>query len=127
MTDDFENQLRRVLRPVDAPAGFSDRLLKRLPARETPVVLRLPVSPQTRSPARRFGVPAALAASLVMAVVLGQWFARERDQRLAQQRMELEEAAGRAASREIMQALRVTSQKLDLAYEAVNTPPENRS
>jgi hypothetical protein len=28
-----------------------------------------------------------------------------------------------AASRELMQALRVTSQKLDVAYQAVQSPP----
>jgi hypothetical protein len=125
MTDEFENQLRRVLRPVDAPDGFADRLLKRLPERDRPLVVPLPTA--SRRPVRNFALPAALAASLVIAVVLGQQLARERDERLAQQRAELEEAAGRAASREIMQALRVTSQKLDMAYEAVNTPPENRS
>jgi len=122
MTDQFENQLRRILQPVDAPDGFTDRLLKRLPERETPVVVPLPLA--SRGPWRNFGIPGALAASLVLAVVLGQQLAQHRHERLAQQQAEREEAAGRAASQEIMQALRVTSQKLDLAYEAVNTPPE---
>ena len=45
--------------------------------------------------------------------------AKENDQQLALR----EEAAGLEARRELMQALRVTSQKLDLAYEAVNAPP----
>jgi hypothetical protein len=47
---------------------------------------------------------------------------------------ERDQLAGLAASRELMQALRVTSQKLDKAYEAVQSPPpaapdeeENRS
>jgi hypothetical protein len=111
MSDEFENQLRRALRPAEAPEGFTDRLLQRLP--EKPVVVALPVPPRRR--AREFGLPAALAASLLVAVLLGQ--------QLATHRMEREEAQGRAASLEIMQALRVTSQKLDLAYEAVNNPP----
>jgi hypothetical protein len=69
-------------------------------------------------------MPAALAASLLLAVLLGQRVAVENERR-AEQR-------GREASRELMQALRVTSQKLDLVYEAVNSPPaaadeENRS
>lgn len=111
MNDEFENQLRRALRPAQAPEGFADRLMKRLP--EKPLVVALSVPPRRR--AREFGLPAALAASLLLAVVLGQ--------HLATHRMEYEEARGRAASLEIMQALRVTSQKLDLAYEAVNSPP----
>jgi iron complex outermembrane receptor protein len=69
-------------------------------------------------------VPAALAASLLVAVFLGV--------RVANDRALIEEREGIAASQQLMQALRVTSQKLDLAYEAVNTPPtagdeENRS
>jgi hypothetical protein len=113
MTDELENLLRRSLRPVDAPEGFAERLMKRLPERRQPVVVALPVRP-ARQP-RNFTIPAALAASLLGAVLLGQ--------HLATVRIENEEAAGRAASLEILQALRVTSQKLDLAYEAVNSPP----
>jgi hypothetical protein len=117
MNDDFENQLRRALKPVEAPEGFAERLLQKLPAQTVrpPVVVSLPVAP-TRSQ-RRYGMPAALAASMVAAVLLGQ--------QLAMHRMEQQEAAGRAASQELLQALRVTSQKLDLAYQAVNSPPRS--
>lgn len=122
MTDELENQLRRALRPVEAPEGFTERLMQRLPResqepRKPPVVVALPVRPAPRQ--RRFVLPAALAASLVAAVMLGQHMAHERA--LALQEREL--AEGRAASEELMQALRVTSQKLDLAYQAVNNPP----
>jgi hypothetical protein len=122
MTDELENQLRRALRPVDAPAGFAERLMSRLPvtpaALETkaPVIVALPV-PARRKP-RNFALPAALAASLVAAVMLGQHMARE----LETGRQQRELAEGRAASRELMEALRVTSQKLDMAYQAVNSP-----
>ena len=75
---------------------------------------------------QRFSIPAALAASLVVGVLLGQHVAIEQ--------AEQEQRAGLAASRELMQALRVTSQKLDQAYEAVQSAPaeaqdeeENRS
>lgn len=119
MNDELENQLRRALRPVEAPEGFTERLMSRLPA--TPparpaVVVSLPVQPRR---ARNFTLPAALAASLVAAVMLGQHMA----QRTELQMEERELAEGRAASRELMEALRVTSQKLDLAYQAVNNPP----
>jgi len=122
--NNFEDELRRRLRPVNAPEGFTERLMAALPARQKPVVV--PFTPRAARPssARQFGVPAALAASLMMAVFLGIQWGVHREQ--------LEEQKGLAASQELMQALRVTSQKLDLAYEAVNNPPiagdeENRS
>jgi hypothetical protein len=65
---------------------------------------------------RRFGIPAAFAAALVLSVLLGQRVAQE-------QREHTEQQAGLAASRDLMEALKVTSQKLDLAYQAVKTPP----
>jgi hypothetical protein len=94
---------------------------------------RLPLAPVTvLSPAprngvwRRVSVPAALAASLVVAVLLGQ--------HVGQQQAERDLRAGLAARAELMQALRITSKKLDLAYQAVNRPApappageENRS
>jgi hypothetical protein len=54
-------------------------------------------------------------------VLLGTFAAKQNDQQLAH-REEAERAAGLEASRELMEALRTTSQKLDLAYEAVNAP-----
>ena len=112
MNDEIENRLRRALRPVDAPEGFAERLMKRLPERDRPVLAALPVkAPRRRHP---FGIPAALAASLLVAVLLGQQF--------ASRQMHLDEAEGLAAKQELLQALRVTSNKLDLAYEAVNNP-----
>jgi hypothetical protein len=80
------------------------------------VVVPLPV-PAARKP-RNFTVPAALAASMVGAVLLGQ--------HIAGSRLQQSEEAGRAASLEFLQALRVTSQKLDMAYEAVNNPPRSQ-
>jgi hypothetical protein len=114
MTDEFENRLRRALRPVDAPEGFAERLMKRLPTREAPVVIALPVK-QPQPERRRLWMPAALAASLAAAVFFGQ--------QMAGHRFEQDEiAAGLAAKQELLQALRVTSRKLDMAYQAVNSP-----
>ena len=123
MNDQFEDELRRRLRPVDAPDGFTARLMAALPPERKPVVVAF--TPKVARPfVRQFGMPAALAASLVLAVFAGIHVANERAL--------VEEQRGIAASQELMQALRVTSQKLDLAYEAVNNPPtagdeENRS
>ena len=120
--NNFEEELRRRLRPVDAPEGFTDKLMAALPAQQKPVVV--PFTPRAARPlpaARQFGMPLALAASLMVAVFLGMYVAKDRahDDEIAR----IEEQQGIAASRELMQALRVTSQKLDLAYEAVNSPP----
>jgi hypothetical protein len=123
MTEDIENELRRRLAPVDAPAGFADRVMRALPADVKPeVVTALPAT--RRSWVQKFVMPTALAASLLAAVMLVRYSAEQREQ-LAEQR-------GREASRELMQALRLTSDKLDIAYQAVQSPPpadpeENRS
>ena len=127
MTDNFEDELRRALRPVKAPAGFADRVLRALPERRESGVIPLASRAVAARPPnywQRLRAPAALAASLTLAVVLGQQVAIHQQQR--------EEADGLAASQELLQALRVTSQKLDLAYQAVKSPPaagveENRS
>jgi len=129
MNQDIENRLRRALRPVDPSAGFAERVMRALPA-STPRVARAPVTllrPAPRSGRwQRFMVPAALAASLVVAVLLGQ--------HVGQQQAERDLRAGLAARAELLQALRITSKKLDLAYQAVNRPApaappaeENRS
>jgi hypothetical protein len=130
MSEELENQLRRALRPMDAPEGFAERLMQRLPpARpDTPETVVVGLPRRVQSPTRRFGMPAALAASLVAAVLLGQQLADHR----FQAQFAREQAEGLAAKQELLQALRVTSQKLDMAYEAVSNPPsageqENRS
>jgi hypothetical protein len=129
MSQDIENELRRALRPVEPPADFTAKLMRALPPRPAPAeaVRMQVVRPATRPGFwNRLAAPAALAASLLVAIMLGQHVAVERAQR--------EQVAGLEASRELMRALRVTSQKLDLAYEAVQRPPsvappaeENRS
>jgi len=116
MSENFENELRRALRPVDAPAGFTERVLRALPTqREPAAVSQLPAQRMMK----RFAIPMSFAAALVLSVVLGMHVAAVQKQRIAAE----QEAAGLAASRELMQALHVTSQKLDLAYQAVKAPP----
>ncbi len=129
MNEDIENRLRRALRPVDPSAGFAERVLRALPER-APRVALAPVTVLHPAPLarrwQRFTTPAALAASLVVAVLLGQ--------HVGQRQAERDVRAGLAARAELMQALRITSKKLDLAYQAVNRPEptptpaeENRS
>ena len=86
-------------------------------------------SARAAKPPRNYWMPGALAASLIGAVLLGTFAAEKSDRKIARQE---EQALGLEASRELMEALRMTSQKLDLAYEAVNAPPpaqdeENRT
>ena len=124
MNDQFEDELRRRLRPVDAPAGFAERVMRVLPADPKPVLVSAAPPSAPRARFQRFGMPAALAASLLAAVLLGQQVAMERER--------LAEREGREASLELMQALRLTSKKLDIVYQAVQSPPsagpeENRS
>jgi hypothetical protein len=118
MSENFENELRRALRPLDAPAGFAERVMRALPASRESAPPETPAETPRRF-ARRFGIPAAFAAALVASVLLGR---HVRDVQVARAAAE-EEAAGRAASRELMEALHVTSQKLDLAYQAAKAPP----
>ena len=118
MTDDFENELRRLLRPVDAPEGLTERIMAALPPRPAAATVTAMMRARPAKPPRSYWMPGALAASLVGAVLLGTFAAQKNDQQLARR----EEAAGLEARRELMEALRVTSQKLDLAYEAVNAP-----
>jgi len=129
MNEDFESQLRRALRPVEPPEWFAERVMRALPERGRPAqVVTLHAARPARQPGlwRRISTPTALAASLVVAVLAGRQVGIDRER--------AEQRAGLEASRELMQALRVTSQKLDLAYEAVQRPApqandeeENRS
>ena len=36
MTEEIEHELRRLLKPVEAPEGFADRVLRALPAEVKP-------------------------------------------------------------------------------------------
>lgn len=95
MNGDLESKLRAALRPV-APAN--DLALK--------VMARVAAKPRSKS--RAWWIPASLAACTLLAIGV---------HRYAQESREREN--GMEARREVVEALRVTSQKLDLAYEVV--------
>jgi hypothetical protein len=115
---EVEDRLRRALRPIDPPPGFAERVMRALPD-QRPTATVTPIDIVRTSPRasfwRRVSTPAALAASLLVAVLLGQ--------QVAIQHAEQERRAGLAARQELMQALRLTSQKLDDAYQAVQGTP----
>jgi hypothetical protein len=98
MSKDFEQQLREALQPVEPEEGFEQRVLGRI-ARE---------GSRRRTKVTRW-VSVALAASMAFGAIVGttQWQARR-------------EQEGLEARRQLLQALQLTGEKLDLAYQAVN-------
>lgn len=112
MTDRFEDELRAALRPVEPSANFAERVLARLPHDATTNVRE--IAPRsTRTHLRRRvlrWLPVAMAASLVAAVLVRHEL---------QLREEIER--GRLAREQLIEALRVTSEKLDVAYQAVRS------
>ena len=114
MSDRFERELRQALRPVEPSANFAERVLARLPQDAAPsasAVTPIDARAGIRKRMLRW-IPVALAASLVAAVLIRHEM---------QLREEIEQ--GRIAREQLMEALRVTSEKLDVAYRAVNNQP----
>jgi negative regulator of sigma E activity len=111
MSEDLDATLRKALRPVDPGEDFTARVMARVAAGPAG-----PAGPQRSREMRSRGLrrfvwlPAALAAGLVLVVVA------------VHLRHVRQEEAGLAARDQVMEALRVTSQKLDLAYRTVNAP-----
>jgi hypothetical protein len=101
MTEQLEDTLRRSLRSDDPGELFTRRVMQRLPA-------------EHRAVTRRWLTwSAGLAASLLLAIGIRHQVLEQREQ-----------AAGLRAKRELLEALRVTSGKLDLAYQAVDKENE---
>jgi negative regulator of sigma E activity len=109
MSKDFEQQLRDALRPVDPEEGFEQRVMARVshePARRHRKVTR-------------WAVQLAIAASMACVAILG-----------AHQWQERREQQGLEARRQLLEALRLTGEKLDVAYQAVNRespPPDDEN
>jgi hypothetical protein len=108
MSEDIESQMRAALRTVAPREEFSQQLVANVTSRRpTP---RKPRRVAARLHPMAWWFSASLAASVLLAVGVHQ--------HLEQQRLQ---QSGLEARREVMQALRVTSQKLNLAYEAVKS------
>jgi hypothetical protein len=100
--EDLERRLRAALEPVNPGEGFVARVLARIAAGPA-----LPARP-ARAGAVASWLAFGLAASVILAVVLShEWQARRLEQ-------------GREARRQLIEALRVTDEKLNLAYRVVN-------
>jgi hypothetical protein len=99
MAEDLEDTLRSALRPVQPPDGFADRVLAHIAA-----------APAPRSGGRVPRLAAAIAASVLLsAIAVHQWQMNRRQQE-----------QGAEARRQLIEALRVTGEKLDIAYAVVN-------
>ena len=109
MSNDIESRMRAALRPVPPSEDFSQKLLARVTAEK-------PEAPKTRRTTWASPRPAAwwFAASLAASVLVAVGV----QQHLQQQRLR---QSGLEARREVVEALRMTSQKLNLAYEAVKS------
>lgn len=112
-----DDQLRNALRPVDPGADFTQRVLERVA--NAPRDATDPPEPPVAMP--RGGrapawLPMALAASLVFAAVGAHYWQQQ-----------AERAAGLEAREQLLEALRVTSDKLDLAYDGVNAHTETEN
>ena len=98
MSKDFEQQLRDALQPVDPEEGFDQRVMARIAQERS----------RSRTKITRWA-SVALAASVLFVAVLGahQWQLRR-------------EQEGLEARKQLIEALRLTGEKLDVAYQAVN-------
>jgi hypothetical protein len=105
MTDDLESKLRDALRPAAPRENFEERLMARIAAAQRDPVKRRGAF--TPTPAT-WWFSAAMAATVILAVGV-------QHHRVDQENRE----KGLEARRQVMQALRVTNDKLDLAYRAV--------
>lgn len=97
MNNDFEQQLREALRPVDPDDGFADRIMARI---HKPV--------RSSGANRSRWLVTALAASMVAGAAIIYQYQVDRA------------SEGFEARRQLIEALKVTGEKLDLAYQVVN-------
>ena len=106
MSKDIETEMRAALRPVAPSEEFSQKLAANVTSRRFAALKPRRVASGWHPLA--WWSSAGLAASVVLAVGVHQ--------HLEQQRLQ---QSGLEARREVLQALRVTSQKLNLAYEVI--------
>jgi hypothetical protein len=100
MNNDFENELREALRPVDPDEGFAERVMSRIES--TPARSR-----RRWLPERLSQWPVALAASVLLSTALIYTWHVEHERR------------GLEARRQLLEALHITGEKLDVAYRGV--------
>jgi hypothetical protein len=109
MNDDLESRLRAALRPVAPGEEFTRNLIARVTAHQGSEANAR--GARRRSPgSTAWWISASVAASLLIAAGV---------QHHLQERRETEK--GLEARRQVIKALRVTSQKLNLVYEVIKS------
>jgi Uma2 family endonuclease len=103
MSNDLDDDLRAALRPVDPGEKFTQSVLARVAAEST----RSPRASRFQASTLRWA-SVALSLSLVIGILLAHQWQVRRTQR------------GLEARKELIQALQLTGEKLDLAYRVVN-------
>src|SRR5215475_13468809 len=96
MTEDLEKRLRGALRPIDPGEEFTQRVMREV------------------APRRGAWVSVALAASVAVAVIGIGVYGWQQQQK----------AEGLAARAQVLEALRVTTDKLELASRLLNAPSQ---
>jgi hypothetical protein len=114
MKKDLESELRDALRPVAPSTDFTRRLIARLEAKAQAEAKPKPAVAVTSAPRRALSQPLWWLSGLAATLLIGFGV----QQHMREQR---ELANGLEARRQVLQALQMTSQKLDLAYEAVKS------
>ena len=107
MSKNLESKLQDALRPVAPSDEFSRTLVQRVTAARDRLSQRERAGRRLPKTAVWWGA-VSIAASVLVAVGVQHRFQAER-----------ERALGMQARRQVIEALRVTSRKLDLAYQAV--------
>ena len=116
MSNDLDQELRHALRPVDPGDEFTRAVMGRIAAQKVTDIRR--PSSRSRFTSRTLPwAPAAIAASLLVAIVMTHEH-RQQEENIAQ---------GQRAREELLQALRVTSKKLDIAYQVVHNESDAAS
>jgi len=109
MSDDLESRLRAALRPVAPSEEFTQKLIARVTADQGSETHARGAG-RRRPKASAWWLSASLAASLLVAAGVQHHLKERRDTE-----------RGLEARRQVIEALRVTSQKLNLAYEVIKS------
>jgi hypothetical protein len=110
MSDRFERELKNALRPVDPGPDFTSSVMERL--RTSAPAMESPANRASIRGKQRWTVGlTGMAASLIAAIGIVQ----------VQERRE--EAEGLRARQQVLAALQVTSEKLNLAFRVANDQP----
>ena len=112
--NELDDELRRVLRREDPPAGFAERVMERVNEKQPACPERVERVERARlAPAARPWVMRWAAAAVLVAALGGGYQYR------AVQKARDERARGEAAKEQVMQALRLAGAKLQLVQATV--------